>query len=101
MCDPRDLGVALTEDISGGIAQWEPNLYLYDAYSGGVGLSAPLYRLSDPLIAQTAELLHGCGCEAGCPACVGPVGEIGDRGKEVAAAILQRLAYSDASVTPS
>ena len=43
MCDPRDLGVALTEDISGGLLAWEPNLYLYDSYSGGVGLSAPLY----------------------------------------------------------
>ena len=32
---------------------WEPNLYLYDSYSGGVGLSAPLYRLSR----------HGCWCK--------------------------------------
>jgi DEAD/DEAH box helicase domain-containing protein len=91
MCDPRDLGVALTEDIAGSLAVWEPNLYLYDSYSGGIGLSAPLYRLSDRLFHQTAELIAGCGCEAGCPACVGPVGEIGDRGKEVAAEILRRL----------
>ena len=27
MCDPRDLGVALTEDISGGLLVWEPDLY--------------------------------------------------------------------------
>ena len=26
MCDPRDLGVALTEDISGGLLAWEPDL---------------------------------------------------------------------------
>jgi len=91
MCDPRDLGVALTEDISGELLAWEPNLYLYDSYSGGVGLSAPLYRLSDKLLLQTAELIQGCSCEAGCPACVGPVGEIGERGKQVASEILQRL----------
>jgi DEAD/DEAH box helicase domain-containing protein len=91
MCDARDLGVALTEDISGGLLAWEPNLYLYDSYSGGVGLSAPLYRLSDRLLRQTAELIGGCECEAGCPACVGPVGEIGDRGKQVAAEILAGL----------
>jgi DEAD/DEAH box helicase domain-containing protein len=91
MCDPRDLGVALTEDIAGSLAAWEPNLYLFDGYPGGVGLSAPLFRMSDRLLAQTAELIAGCGCEAGCPACVGPVGEIGDRGKEAAAKILQRL----------
>ncbi len=91
MCDPRDLGVALTEDISGELLAWEPNLYLYDSYSGGVGLSTPLYRLSDKLLLQTAELIQGCACEAGCPACVGPVGEIGERGKQVASEILQRL----------
>jgi DEAD/DEAH box helicase domain-containing protein len=91
MCDPRDLGVALTEDIAGSLVMWEPNLYLYDSYSGGVGLSAPLYRLSDRLFRQTAELIGGCGCEAGCPACVGPAGEIGDVGKKVAAEMLNRL----------
>jgi DEAD/DEAH box helicase domain-containing protein len=91
MCDSRDLGVALTEDIAGSIAAWEPNLYLFDNYSGGVGLSAPLYRMCDRLLAQTAELIAGCGCESGCPACVGPAAEIGDRGKEVAARILTCL----------
>jgi DEAD/DEAH box helicase domain-containing protein len=91
MCDPRDLGMALTEDIAGSLAVWEPNLYLFDNYSGGVGLSAPLYRMTDRLLSQTAELIAGCGCDAGCPACVGPVGEIGDKGKEVAAAVLARL----------
>jgi DEAD/DEAH box helicase domain-containing protein len=88
MCDPRDLGVALTEDISGGMVAWEPNLYLYDNYAGGVGLSAPLFRLSGRLLQQTRELIEGCRCEVGCPACVGPVGEIGERGKEVALEVL-------------
>jgi DEAD/DEAH box helicase domain-containing protein len=64
------------------------SLYLYDSQAGGVGLSAPLFRLSDRPFKQTRELIDGCGCEAGCPACVGPVGEIGDRGKEAALAIL-------------
>jgi len=91
MCDPRDLGVAMTEDTSGALLAWEPNLYLYDSYSGGVGLSAPLYRLSDRLLRQSRELMAGCACEAGCPACVGPVGEIGERGKLVALEVLSRL----------
>ena len=55
------------------------------------GLSAPLYRLSDRLLAQTRELIEGCACEAGCPACVGPVGEIGERGKEAALAMVRTL----------
>jgi DEAD/DEAH box helicase domain-containing protein len=88
MCDPRDLGVAVGQGTSD---VFEPNLYLYDSYPGGIGQSAPLYRMTPQLLRQTAELLAGCSCEAGCPSCVGPAGEIGDRGKEVAAAILKQL----------
>ena len=44
MCDPRDLGVAFGEDISRGLKTFEPDLYLYDNYPGGVGQSAPLYQ---------------------------------------------------------
>ena len=91
MCDPRDLGLAVTEDLSGGLLAWEPNLYLYDNYPGGVGQSAPLYRMSPQLIQRTAELIEACECEAGCPACVGPVGEVGERGKEAAVKILRAL----------
>jgi DEAD/DEAH box helicase domain-containing protein len=91
MCDPRDLGVALSEEIAGGLAAFEPNLYLYDAYPGGIGQSGPLYRMTDQLLRQTAELLDGCGCDSGCPSCVGPAGEVGERGKEVARRILAAL----------
>jgi len=82
MCDPRDLGVAQSEEI---------NLYLYDTYPGGIGQSAPLFRLTPDLLAKTAALLHACACEGGCPSCVGPAGEVGERGKEVAARILCAL----------
>jgi DEAD/DEAH box helicase domain-containing protein len=91
MCDPRDLGVALSEEIAGGLVEFAPNLYLYDMYPGGIGQSAPLFRLAPQLLKQTADLLVSCACEAGCPSCVGPVGEVGERGKHVATAILARL----------
>ncbi len=91
MCDPRDLGVALSEEIAGGLEAFEPNLYLYDNYPGGIGQSAPLYRLAPQLLRQTAGLLAACACEAGCPSCVGPSGETGERGKLVAARILAEL----------
>ena len=91
MCDPRDLGVAMTEEIAGGLEKFEPNLYLYDAYPGGVGQSAPLYRMAPQFLKQTAGLLASCGCDAGCPSCVGPVGEVGERGKAVASRILSEL----------
>jgi DEAD/DEAH box helicase domain-containing protein len=91
MCDPRDLGVALSEESGAGQSIFEPNLYLYDMYPGGVGQSAPLYRLAPRLLQQTAQLIAVCGCEAGCPSCVGPIGEVGERGKEVGARILRAL----------
>ena len=92
MCDPRDLGVALSEQVIGSLELLEPNLYLYDAYPGGVGQSAPLYRLAPQLLKHTAELIASCSCDAGCPSCVGPVGEVGERGKAVATRILADLA---------
>ncbi len=91
MCDPRDLGVALSEATSGGLETFEPNLYLFDNYPGGVGQSAPLYRLAPQLLKQTAGLLDACACDAGCPSCVGPPGELGERGKEAARRILAEL----------
>ncbi len=91
MCDPRDLGVALSEEIATGLQAFEPNLYLYDNYSGGIGQSAPLYEMTPKLLAQAAQLLDDCPCEAGCPSCVGPIGEVGERGKQAARRILAEL----------
>ena len=91
MCDPRDLGVALSEEIATGLQAFEPNLYLYDNYSGGIGQSAPLYKMTPQLLAQAAQLLDGCPCESGCPSCVGPIGEIGENGKVTARRILAEL----------
>jgi len=109
MCDRRDLGTAIGErppepGSEGGEQQWwemdsigetkeffEPNLYLYDAYPGGIGFSEPLYRIHESLVRRTRELISGCPCQKGCPSCVGPVGETGQRAKEAALAILDRL----------
>jgi len=57
MCDPRDLGVAFGEDISQGVKTYEPDLFLYDNYPGGVGQSAPLYQMSAKLLEHAAALL--------------------------------------------
>jgi DEAD/DEAH box helicase domain-containing protein len=110
MCDRRDLGAAVGErPPSPGVeTEWheyttatddpaqmkeffEPNLYLYDAYPGGIGFSEPLYRVHDVLLRRTLELIEGCSCEKGCPSCVGPAGEKSERTKEAALAILRRL----------
>lgn len=91
MCDPRDLGVSITEAVSSGLKTFEPNLYLYDNYPGGIGQSAALFKLTSRLLEGAAALLASCPCEAGCPGCVGPIGEVGERGKEIARRILAEL----------
>lgn len=92
MCDPRDLGVTLTEEISPEMRGFEPNLHLYDNYPGGIGQSAPLYGMTAALLANARALIEGCRCENGCPSCVGPAGETGEGGKRAALEILKRLA---------
>jgi len=91
MCDPRDLGVAIAEDISQGTQSYEPDLFLFDNYPGGIGQSQPLFKLTSKLLAGALDVLKQCGCEAGCPACVGPAGEIGERGKDAALRLLVEL----------
>ena len=68
-----------------------PTVFLYDNYPGGIGLSEPLYRLHDRLLAESRALIAACACRDGCPSCVGPAGEVGSRGKEVALAILEAV----------
>ena len=110
MCDRRDIGAAVGErPASPGIeAVWqdfttamtdpsqmkeffEPNLYLYDAYPGGIGFSEPLFHVHDLLLRRTLELIAACPCEQGCPSCVGPAGEKSERTKEVALKLLEHL----------
>ena len=111
MCDGRDLGTAIgekppapgveseemmpvrMEDAAGANAKefFEPNLYLFDAYPGGIGFSEPLFRAHDLLVQKTRELIRACPCEAGCPSCVGPAGDLAPKAKEAALAILDRL----------
>jgi DEAD/DEAH box helicase domain-containing protein len=111
MCDGRDLGTAIgerppapgignedltpmrSEDTVGTSAKefFEPNLYLFDAYPGGIGFSEPLFRAHELLLGKTRELIQACPCEAGCPSCVGPAGDLAPKAKEAALAILDRL----------
>jgi DEAD/DEAH box helicase domain-containing protein len=110
MCDRRDLGTAVGErpPTPGVVPDWqeyaitpadpsemkeffEPNLYLYDAYPGGIGFSEPLYRVHDLLLGRTRELISACPCQQGCPSCVGPAGDKSERAKEVALTILDRI----------
>lgn len=92
MCDVRDLSLAITENIAGSQAAWEPNLFLYDNYPGGIGHSQPLFTMRDKLLQGALQLVQSCPCEAGCPSCVGPLGEVGEKGKHLAIQMLDLLA---------
>ncbi|MGH9356396.1 MAG: DEAD/DEAH box helicase [Terriglobia bacterium] len=84
-------------EVQGAAATFfEPNIYLYDKYPGGIGFSEPLFRLSSELVRNTHQLIAACPCESGCPSCVGPAGEVGEKGKEVALEILRTLLLVDA-----
>jgi DEAD/DEAH box helicase domain-containing protein len=110
MCDGRDLGTAIGERaatvgattdqaaIFPGTTKtgretelFEPNLYLFDAYPGGIGFSEPLFRAHVLLMSKTRELIAECPCEQGCPSCVGPAGDLGWLAKEAAQAILEKV----------
>ena len=99
MCDPRDLGVTIGSDLEGGAGEFEPNIYLYDNYPGGIGQSEPLFRLRRTLVERSKELLEACPCEAGCPSCVGPVGEVGEKAKEVALRLAGELIKQPEGIT--
>jgi DEAD/DEAH box helicase domain-containing protein len=73
------------------VVAFEPNIYLYDKYPGGVGLSEPLFRMGESLLEKAQRLIASCPCASGCPSCVGPIGEVGEKGKEVALEISRRL----------
>ena len=110
MCDRHDLGVAVGDNGQGearvekGLRRfspgeppaapgldYEPNVFIYDNYAGGIGLSEPLYQLHPRLLAESRSLIAACPCRDGCPSCVGPAGEAGTRGKEVALALLDAI----------
>jgi DEAD/DEAH box helicase domain-containing protein len=114
MCDGRDLGRCVGDKS----AQWfamlrgdgrgnysyreepaqgsepvdvfDPTLFFYDAYTGGVGFSPLLFARMDELLERALDLIERCGCQSGCPACIGPSASPGPS-KEIAIALLKLL----------
>jgi DEAD/DEAH box helicase domain-containing protein len=91
MCDVRDIGLSIADDIAAATGAWEPDLFLYDNFTGGAGHSRPLFEMRDKLLSMASALIRSCPCDQGCPSCVGPLGEIGELGKQHTSLILQHL----------
>lgn len=75
MCDPQDLHQVVQvrspfNDL--------PTVYLYDAYPAGIGLGEKCYDLHPMLLGAALDRVQSCGCETGCPSCVGPAAETGN-----------------------
>jgi DEAD/DEAH box helicase domain-containing protein len=116
MCDPHDLNrcvgdrgakwfIRLSRDSKGiyssfnspdamtsdKIDLFEPTLFIYDNYPGGIGFSHQLFDDTPALLEKTKKLISRCECRYGCPSCVGPVKEVGEKAKEVALALLREI----------
>jgi DEAD/DEAH box helicase domain-containing protein len=103
MCDRQDIGISIGSGEQGdepdlrrggqpATLSDEPRIFVYDNYPGGIGFSAPLFEMHDQLLGETRALIAGCGCQQGCPTCVGPVGDTGPLAKTVALRVLDLIA---------
>jgi DEAD/DEAH box helicase domain-containing protein len=88
MVDPRDLG--LVSQVRSPHNE-EPTVYLYEAVPGGVGLSERLFERHHELVSGAVELISGCDCASGCPACTGPRLEPDVDAKALALRLLRAL----------
>ena len=92
MCSPRD--IAISYQVKSPMTD-KPTIILYDNSPGGIGLAEKAYHMRSTLLKHARQLIASCTCEAGCPSCVGPVGEIGQDGKKVAVQLLEELRYGE------
>ena len=67
LCDRNDIGgISYTfhPDVE------KAAIFIYDGYPGGVGLAKRGFDIILQLLNSTLELIKGCQCEYGCPACI-------------------------------
>jgi len=86
MCDPHDIRVVPQVKA---VHTKRPTICFYDRYPGGIGLSERLYEVHDELLSRARTLIRSCSCLSGCPACVGPIEEVGLLGKTQALQLLE------------
>ncbi len=112
MCDIHDVGVSIGDNSTGkslpprniplsikvdedsscfSEIDFEPNIFIYDNFPGGIGLSPSLYDLGAELLERCRKTITACPCTEGCPSCVGPTRESGKQAKQVALEILMSI----------
>ncbi|MBD3413062.1 MAG: DEAD/DEAH box helicase [Candidatus Aminicenantes bacterium] len=91
---PRDIRLKLAKEekpIDFSQEDFEPNIFIYDNFPGGIGLSPSLFELDDTLLEYCLKTIQSCPCQEGCPSCVGPTRESGAFAKQVALNILKKI----------
>ncbi|MCF8009070.1 MAG: DEAD/DEAH box helicase [Halanaerobiales bacterium] len=88
MCDPRDINstIQIRSPFTG-----KPTVFIYDNYPGGVGLSEKIFRVDLKILNSALTYLKKCPCDGGCPACVGPINEVGLKAKEMTLYLLKEV----------
>ena len=67
MCDRWDIGglsILLHPDTG------KPQIFIYDGFPGGIGITEKAFALLESLWTATLETIEQCPCEFGCPSCV-------------------------------
>ncbi len=70
---------------------YDPTVFIFDAYPGGIGFSDNLFERHGELILAARSVISACPCEHGCPMCVGPALEVGPSAKNAAMQVLDLM----------
>ncbi len=98
MCEPGDIGLIVEQKSAYTLA---PTITLYDNLPAGLGFSDKLYELHHELLGAARDLIQDCPCADGCPACVGPVGEIGGDTKALTLRLVENMIPKQGDETPN
>ncbi|MBN2463925.1 MAG: DUF1998 domain-containing protein, partial [Dehalococcoidia bacterium] len=67
LCDRNDIGgVSTPFHPDTGKAQ----IFIYDAYPGGIGITAKGFEMIEELWSATLQAIEECPCQDGCPSCI-------------------------------
>ena len=88
---PGAAGTAADEPFATMVDAYDPTVFIFDAYPGGIGFAELLFEEHQRLLSSARDLIGNCPCLQGCPTCVGPTLDVGLSAKAVALAIIDRI----------